>query len=47
MKFIDVVEPLRKRGYVEREPNDHYRVFCEFDTLDFLYSDVEELKKYV
>lgn len=40
MKFTDVVELLRKRGYVEKETCDHYRVFYEFGTLDFLTSDV-------
>ena len=44
MKFVDVAEIFRKRGYVEREPKDHYRVFYEFGVMDFLYSDVA--KKY-
>ena len=40
MKFTDVVEPLRKRGYVEKDTLENHRVFYEFGTLDFLTSDV-------
>ena len=40
MKFSDVVEPLRKRGYVEKDTLENHRVFYEFGTLDFLTSDV-------
>ena len=44
MKFSEIAELLRKRGYVEREPKDHYRIFYEFGAMDFLYADVA--KKY-
>lgn len=40
MKFVDVAEIFRKRGYVERETNDHHRTFYEFGTMDFLTEDV-------
>lgn len=40
MQFAEVAEQFRKRGYIEKEPKDHYRVFYEFGTLDFLISDV-------
>ena len=40
MKFAEVAEWLRKRGYLEKEPIDHVRVFYEFGSMDFLYSDV-------
>ena len=40
MQFSEIAELLRKRGYTEREPKDHYRVFYEFGVMDFLYSDV-------
>ena len=44
MKFSKIAELLRKRGYTEREPKDHYRIFYEFGAMDFLYADVA--KKY-
>ena len=44
MKFVDVAEIFRKRGYVERETNDHHSTFYEFGTMDFLTEDV--VKKY-
>ncbi len=40
MKFSEVVEPFRKRGYVEKETLENHRVFYEFGTLDFLTSEV-------
>ena len=44
MQFAEIAELLRKRGHVEREPKDHYRIFYEFGAMDFLYADVA--KKY-
>ena len=44
MKFTEIAELLRKRGYTEKETKDNYRVFYEFGTMDFLYSDTA--KKY-
>ena len=38
MKFSEIAEPLRNRGYVEKETTDHHRVFYEFGVMDFLYS---------
>lgn len=40
MEFSEIAGFLRKIGYTEREPFDHHRVFYEFGTMDFLYSDV-------
>ena len=40
MRFSEIAEILRKRGYVEREPMENVRVFYEFGTMDFLISDV-------
>ena len=40
MKFSDIADALWKRGYIDREHVDHHRVFYEFGTMDFLYSDV-------
>ena len=40
LKFSEIADFLRKRGYIEREPKDHYRVFYEFDVMDFLYCEV-------
>ncbi len=39
MKFIDIAEFLRKRGYTEYETKDHHMVFYEFGKMDFLYND--------
>ena len=39
MKFSDIADILRKRGYIDYETIDHHRVFYEFDKLDFLYND--------
>lgn len=39
MWFSEVAEVLRARGYTEKETTDHHRVFYEFSTMDFLYSD--------
>ncbi len=39
MKFGEVAEIFRKRGYCEREIKEGYRVFYEFGVMDFLYSD--------
>ena len=36
MEFSEIVDFLWKRGYVDKEPKDHYRVFYEFGTMDFL-----------
>ena len=44
MKFTDVAEQLRKRGYIDKETTDHHRVFYEFGVMDFLYS--ETAKKF-
>ena len=44
MTFAEVAEFLRKRGYSDYEIKDHYRVFYEFDKMDFLYNDCA--KKY-
>ena len=40
MEFSEIAGFLWKCGYVDKEPKDHYRVFYEFGTMDFLYSDV-------
>ncbi len=40
MKFSEVVELFRTRGYVEKKTLENHRVFYEFGTLDFLTSDV-------
>lgn len=40
MKFSEIFDLMSKRGYVDKEPKDHYRVFYEFGTMDFLTSDV-------
>ena len=40
MEFSEIADFLWKRGYVDKEPKYHYRVFYEFGTMDFLYSDV-------
>ena len=40
MTFFEAADILRKRGYVERETGDRRRTFYEFDTWDFLTSDV-------
>ena len=39
MKFIDIAEFLRKRGYTEYETKDHHMVFYEFGKMDFMYND--------
>ena len=39
MKFSEIAEFLRKRGYVEYETKDHHMVFYEYNKLDFLYID--------
>ena len=39
MKYDEVVELLRKRGYEEDFILEGYLVFREFGKLDFLYSD--------
>lgn len=39
MKFAEVAEILRKRGYTEREPKENYRTFYEYNSLDFLRVD--------
>jgi len=39
MLFSDIADLLRKRGYTDYETKDHYRVFYEFDKMDFLYND--------
>ena len=44
MWFDEIAEFLRRHGYTEKEPLGHHRVFYEFGTMDFLYSDVA--KKY-
>ena len=40
MEFSEIAGFLRKLGYIDKEVTDHHRVFYEFDTMDFLYSDV-------
>lgn len=40
MEFSEIAEFLRRMGYTEKETLDHHRVFYEFGTMDFLYSDV-------
>lgn len=40
MRFSDIAELLRKRGYTERESIDKHRVFYEFGPMDFLYNDM-------
>ena len=40
MKFTEIAEALRKRGYIDKETADHHRVFYEFGVMDFLYSEV-------
>ena len=44
MEFSEIAGFLRKLGYIDKETTDHHRVFYEFDTMDFLYSDAA--KKY-
>ena len=44
MEFSEIVDLLWKRGYIDKELRDNYRVFYEFGTMDFLYSDV--VKKF-
>ena len=44
MKFSEIAGFLRKCGYIDKETVDHHRVFYEFSTMDFLYSNVA--KKY-
>lgn len=40
MKFSEIFDLVSKRGYIDREPKDNYRIFYEFGTMDFLISDV-------
>lgn len=40
MTFFEAADILRKRGYVERETGGGRRTFYEFDTWDFLTSDM-------
>ena len=44
MEFSEIAGFLRKLGYNEKETTDHHRVFYEFNTMDFLMSEVA--KKY-
>ena len=44
MEFSEIAGFLRKLGYIDKETVDNHRVFYEFGTMDFLYSDVA--KKY-
>lgn len=39
MKFSEIAEFLRKRGYTEYEVKDHFMVFYEFGKMDFMYND--------
>ena len=39
MTFIEIADTLRKRGYIDYETKDHYRVFYEFGRMDFMYND--------
>lgn len=39
MKFSEIADVLRKRGYTDYENTDHHRVFYEFGKMDFLYND--------
>lgn len=39
MKFSEIADVLRKRGYTDYETTDHHRVFYEFGKMDFLYND--------
>lgn len=39
MKLNEIVNLFTQRGYTDREPKDHYKIFYEFDIMDFLYSD--------
>lgn len=44
MDFDEIEGFLRKCGYNDKEPLDHYRVFYEYDMMDFLCSN--SAKKY-
>lgn len=44
MKFSEIAGFLRKLGYNDKETTDHHIVFYEFNTMDFLMSEVA--KKY-
>ena len=39
MKFSEIADVLRKRGYTDYDTTDHHRVFYEFGKMDFLYND--------
>ena len=39
MKFSEIAEYLRKRGYTEYETKDNHMVFYEFGKMDFMYND--------
>ena len=40
MNLNDVIEPLRKKGYVERDPKENKKVFYEFGLQNFMVSDI-------
>ena len=40
MNLNDVIEPLIKRGYVERDPKENKKVFYEFGLQNFMVSDI-------
>ena len=39
MKFFDVADFLRKRGYCEYDIKKNTRVFYEYERLDFLHEE--------